>query len=105
MRIRRSDWSRSCIAAAGLLGLAALAVFGISHGFEEQVGWYLILLPGAFFAAAISDFITRIVPRDNSIVFYGLLVCFNFIWYFLICYTGIKFYRFVSGAAKDSTRN
>src|SRR5258708_32819515 len=104
MRIRRSDWSRSCIAAAGLLGLAALAVFGFSHGFEEQVGWYLILLPGAFFAAAISDFITRIAPRDNSFVFYGLLVCFNFIWYFLICFIGVKIYRVISGTPKNSSR-
>jgi len=104
MRIHWSDWSRSCIAAAGLLGLAALAVFRTPHGFEEQAGWYLILLPGAFFAAAISDFITRIVPRDNSFVFYGLLVCFNFIWYFSICFTGIKIYRFVSGTAKNSSR-
>jgi len=90
--------------AAGLLGLAALAVFRIPHGFEEQVGWYLILLPGAFFAAAISDLFARIVPRDASFVFYGLLVCFNFIWYFLICFIGVKIYRVISGTPKNSSR-
>jgi hypothetical protein len=104
MRMHWSDWSRSCLAAAALLGLAALAVFKIPHGFEEQVGWYLILLPGAFFAAAISDSIARIIPRDNSFVFGGLLVCFNFIWYLLICFTGIKVYRIISGAPKDLPR-
>jgi hypothetical protein len=99
-----SDWSRSCFAAAVLLGLAALAVFKIPHGFEEQVGWYLILLPGAFFAAAISDFIARIIPRDDSFVFGGLLVCFNFIWYLLICFACIKVYRIISRAPKDLSR-
>ena len=96
-----SDWSRSCLAAAGLLGLAALAVFKIPHGFEEGVAWYLILLPGAFFAAGLSDFLGRLIPRDHSFVFGGLLVCFNFIWYFLICFTCIKTYRIISGAPKD----
>ena len=104
MRIHWSDWSKSCVVAAGLLGLAAHAVFRIPHGFEEQVGWYLILLPGAFFAAAISDLLARIVPRDASFVFYGLLVCFNFIWYFLICLIGIKIYRVISGTPNNSSR-
>jgi hypothetical protein len=104
MRTHWSDWSRSCLAAAVLLGLAALAVFKIPHGFEEQVGWYLILLPGAFFAPAISDFIARIIPRDHSFVFGGLLVCFNFIWYLLICFTCIKVYRIISGVPKDLSR-
>jgi len=97
-----SDWSRSCLAAAGLLGLATLAVFKIPHGFEEQVGWYLILLPGAFFAAAISDFIARIIPRDDSFVFGGLLVCFNFIWYLWICFICVKGYRMAVRTVKDA---
>jgi len=104
MRIHWSDWSRSCVAASALLGLAALLVFKIPHGFEEQVAWYLILLPGAFFTAAISDFISWIVPWHNSFVFYGLLVCLNFIWYFLICFASIKIYRFVSEAKNSSRR-
>jgi len=104
MRMHWSDWSRCCLAAAVLLGVAAIAVFKIPHGFEEQVGWYLVLLPGAFFAAAISDLVTRIIPRDNSFVFDGLLVCFNFFWYFLICFAGMKVYRIISSAPKDLSR-
>ena len=96
-----SDWGRSCVAAAGLLGVAALAVFKIPHGFEEGVGWYLILLPGAFFAAGLSDFLARGIPRANSLVFGSLVVCFNFIWYFLLCFIFLKVYRFFSGALKD----
>ena len=104
MSIRWTDWSRSCLAATGLLGLAALTVFKIPHGFEEQVGWYLILLPGAFFAALISDSITRIILRHESFVFDGLLVCFNFIWYLLICFACIKIYRIISSAPKNLSR-
>jgi hypothetical protein len=96
-----SDWDRSCVAAGGLLGVAALAVFKIPRGFEEGVGWYLILLPGAFFAAGLSDFLARAIPRANSLVFGSLALCFNFIWYFLLCFIFIKVYRFISGAAKD----
>ena len=101
MRMRCSDWGRSCLAAAVLLGLAALAVFKIPHGFEEGVAWYLILLPGAFFAAALSGFLTWAVRWNDSFVFGALVVCFNFIWYFLICFACIKVYRFTSGASKD----
>jgi hypothetical protein len=54
MKLHWSDWNRACISAAALLALAGLAVFKIPHGFEEGVGWYVGLLPGAIFAAAIS---------------------------------------------------
>jgi hypothetical protein len=81
--------------------LAALVVFKMPHGFEEQVGWYFILLPGAFFTALISDSVAGIGRQIDSIVFVGLLVCVNFIWYFLICFTCIKVYRTVSGSPKD----
>jgi O-antigen/teichoic acid export membrane protein len=103
MRNHWSDLSRSCIVALALLGLAALLVFKIPHGFEEAVAWYLVLLPGAFFAAAISGFLRWIVPGNNLFVFYGLLACLNFIWYCLICFGCIKIYRFVS-QAKNSSR-
>jgi hypothetical protein len=80
MNLHWSDWHRACISALVLLGVAWLAVFKIQHGFEEQVGWYLFLLPGAFVAAAVSDFIWKIIPRREPIVFDGLLICFNFLW-------------------------
>ena len=80
-----------------LLGLAMFAVFKVPHGFEEQVGWYLLLLPGGIFAAAISEFLGKVVPREQALVFKGLLVAFNFIWYFVITYAPIRTYRFVSG--------
>jgi hypothetical protein len=90
----------SCVAALVLLGLAGFAVFKVPHGFEEQVGWYLLLLPGTIFAAAISELLGKIVPREQSLLFRGLLVGFNFVWYFVITYAAIRTYRFVSGTLK-----
>ena len=90
------------MAASVLLGLAALAVFEIPHGFEEQVGWYLGLLPGGFFAAAFSDLVESVIPRGKSIMYWGLLFCLNFLWYFVISYAAIKVYRFFSEALKNS---
>jgi hypothetical protein len=100
MKLHWADCARSCVVALILLGLAAFAVFKIPHGFEGGVGWYLVLLPGAFFAAAISDFLRMTIPREGPVTFYGLLACFNFVWYFLITFSIIKTYRFVSPKRK-----
>jgi TPR repeat protein len=42
MRVHSSDFTWSCLGALVLLGLAMFAVFKVPHGFEEQVGWYLL---------------------------------------------------------------
>jgi hypothetical protein len=86
--------------AAVLLALAGLAVFKIPHGFEEGVGWYVSLLPGAIFAAAISDLIQKVIPQSKCIVFDILLICFNFLWSFAISYLPLKTYRFISATLK-----
>ena len=96
-----SDSGRAVLVAAVLLALAANAVFGFQHGFEEQVGWYLVLLPGAVVAAAVTDFIKKTIPAGaERIVFRGLLIATNFVWYFGISLAAIKAYRFVSNASK-----
>ncbi|MGB6900091.1 MAG: hypothetical protein WBE12_15955, partial [Candidatus Acidiferrum sp.] len=80
--------------------VAMFAVFKVPHGLEEQVGWYLLLLPGAIFAAAISELLGKVVPREQALVFKGLLVGFNLIWYFVITYAAVRTYRFVSRLRK-----
>jgi hypothetical protein len=100
MKLHSSDRNRACLSAAVLLALAWLAVFKIPHGFEEGVGWYVCLLPGAIFAAAISDLTQRVIPQSKSIVFHTLLICFNFLWYFVISYLPLKTYRFISATLK-----
>jgi hypothetical protein len=102
MRVRGSDWKWSCIGAAVLLGLATLLVFKMAHGFEKAFLWYLVLLPGVFLAGPISDIGTPIGPRTESVMFVSLLVCFNFIWYFVICFACIRLCRIISGSLGQS---
>jgi hypothetical protein len=60
--------------------------------------------PASIFAAGISEFIGKLVPHEQSFAFRGLLVCFNFIWYFAISYAAIRTYRFVSETLKNFPR-
>jgi hypothetical protein len=79
---RLSDVARAAFIGAALLAGAACAVFGFQHGFEEQVGWYLTLLPGAIIAAAVSDIVKKTIPEAESVAFWAALICLNFFWYF-----------------------
>jgi len=102
VRLRLSDSGCAAFLGAVLLAIAAYAVFGFQHGFEEQVGWYITLLPGGIVAAAISDIIKKIIPRFESFAFWGSLVCLNFFWYFGISLAAIKVYRLILNASKRS---
>jgi hypothetical protein len=84
MNLRWTDWKYACLVAPTFLVLALFLVFKIPHGFEEHVGWYLALLPASIFAAGISQFIGKLVPKEQWLAFRGLVVCFNFLWYFLV---------------------
>ncbi|HEX5423648.1 MAG TPA: hypothetical protein VFW94_08875 [Candidatus Acidoferrales bacterium] len=97
------DWKRAALAGIALLALALFSVFGIQHGFEEGIGWYVTLLPGAWPAAAISD-IFGATSRGNSIGFWGVLLICNFVWYFGISYAAIEAYRFVSRLSRTGKR-
>lgn len=98
MPLELSDRSWAHVAAAALFGLAALAVFAIPHGFEGQGAWYLALLPTSIVAGIISDIVSKTTTRGESIVFWVLFVCFDYLWYFGISYAAIKTYRrFFSG--------
>jgi hypothetical protein len=101
MKLHLSDSSRAGFVGAALLTTAAYAVFGFQHGFEEQVGWYLTLLPGAVVAAAISDIIRKTIPGAGRVAFWGLLIGLNFLWYFGISLVAIKSYRFFSNVSKS----
>jgi len=91
-----SDRSRAAMVAAALLAVASCIVFGFQHGFEEQIGWYVILLPGGVFAAAISDIITRPIPSVEPFVFWSLLIAISLAWYFCVSFAAIKAYRWAS---------
>lgn len=102
MALRLSDISRAGFTGAALLAIAAFVVFGFQHGFEEQVGWYVTLLPGAIIAAAISDMIRKAIPDAEGVAFWSLLIVLNFLWYFGISWVVIKVYRCISGASKSA---
>jgi len=91
--VHLSDPVRAGIAGAILLGAACYAVFGFQHGFEGQLGWYLLLLPGGMIAAGISDWVRRTPGQDTYLVFWGSLFVLNFLWYFVISFAAIKVYR------------
>jgi hypothetical protein len=101
MKLHLSDSSRAGVLGAALLAIAAYVVFGFQHGFEEQVGWYVTLLPGALVAAAVSDIIRKTIPGAARVAFWGLLIGLNFLWYFGISLVAIKAYRFVSNASES----
>lgn len=101
----KQPWSDRIWASAialALLSIACYAVFGFQHGFEEQVAWYLVLLPGSILAAPISDLVTHRNPNGRSVSFDVLIVCFSFIWYFALTYSAIRTYRFISKFSKNA---
>jgi hypothetical protein len=94
--MRPSDSVLAGIIGGALLGAASYAVFGFKHGFEEQIGWYLMLLPGSIIAGGISDwFSSRTSESAAHLVFWGTLLLLNFLWYFAISFAAVKTYRFI----------
>jgi len=81
-----------------LLAVACFAVFGVQHGFEEAIGWYLYLLPGSFVAGGISDRISKTSELLAYLAFWGMLLGLSFLWYFGISFAAIKIYRVIRKA-------
>jgi len=99
MSLQISDWKRACIAAAALTGFAAAIMFGIHPGgFEGQVAWFFALLPATLAVYPFSDYIYKVAPHAEPVVFWILVIAFNFGWYWAISYAVIKIRRFLSGA-------
>lgn len=95
------DWLRACLAAAVLLGAAALLVF-LAHpgGSPVQVGWYTGLLPGSVVAALLGGFVQDLFPHAQRIAYFSLMLVISFLWYFVIAYIVLKIVRAASQAKK-----
>lgn len=94
-----SDWKRACISAGVLTALAAAIVFGIRPGgFEGQGAWLLVLLPASLAAYPVSDYVHKIAPREEPVVFWILVLAFNFFWYWGISYAVMKIRRFLGAS-------
>jgi len=93
MRLHLPDWKWACIAAACLLGIALFITFVIHPGgFEGQVGWFLALLPGAIPASLLADLVYKLAPSVEPVIYWALMLIFNFAWYWGISYAWIKFF-------------
>ena len=99
---RSSDIGLALSIGSVLLGIAAYAVLGFQHGFEEQVAWYLALLPMAFPSAALSSLADRIIPGSNRQFFWTFFIVFNLLWYSAIALAFVKLRRFVSRALREA---
>src|SRR5258708_39065465 len=98
MRLHISDWKWACIVAICLLGMAAFVVFVIHPGgFEGQVGWFFLLLPGAVPASVLSDGVYKLAPSVEPAIYWALLISLNYGWYWGISYAVIKIFRAVGG--------
>ena len=94
MSIHLDDWKRTALAALGLTGLAAVVAFGIHPGgFEGQGAWLLFLLPATLAAYPAADYVHRVAPNAEPIVFGTLVGSLNFLWYWGITYAVIRIRR------------
>ena len=63
MRLHFSDAKWALIAAVCLLAVASFVVFVINPGgFEGQMGWAFLLLPGLFPASWLADLVHKFSP-------------------------------------------
>jgi hypothetical protein len=94
--LRASHAKLSAIAALILLGVAGGLVATVRvfpDGFEAQAVWFVTLLPGALPAYAISDLLYRLAPRASDAGFWIVLATFSFLWYWLLSYVLLRFFR------------
>ena len=96
------DWKYTGVAALVLTFTAAFVVFVVHPGgFEGQIGWFYILLPGAFVYGTIATDVNKIAPallRDSLIavvIFGASLLC-----YFAVCDAAIASYRLLRSRFK-----
>jgi hypothetical protein len=94
MRIKMSDSILAGLLAAALMGIAAVVVFGIQHGFEAGIGWFVFLFPGVLIAGPVSDHLKIGNPAVEKFTFRSLLFAISFLFYFAICFLSVRVYRF-----------
>jgi hypothetical protein len=98
---RLADWMWAFVTALGLLGAAAFIIFVIHPGgFEGQIGWFVVLMPGAFLGLPLADRVFKVAPGAERIALWTSVAGITFLWYFAITYAAIKTYRFFARASE-----
>jgi hypothetical protein len=93
-----ADWKWACVAAIGLTAAAAFVVLFLRPGgFEGQIGWLFVLLPGAIAGAPVSDRVYKTIPWSERIVLWTITFSISLLWYFVISFIAIKAYRLAAG--------
>ena len=94
MSLHLNDRKWACIAAAVLLGLATAVVFGFHPGgFETQIFWYFVLLPGTIIAGPVADYVYRLAPKAEHVADLSFTLGFSFLWYWSISFIVLKIRR------------
>jgi len=102
MKVRFPDWKWACIAAIGLLCVAAfVALVANPGGFEGQIAWAFGLLPGLIAAAYISDYMYKALPRMEPALMWSLTFVLSFLWYFGVSYAGIRVFRLIARVLRN----
>lgn len=94
MQFPSKDWKWASITAGVLTASAIAVVFGLHPGgFEGQGAWYLVLLPFGILASFAADLVP--IRHSDTILFWPLLIAFNFSWYCLVSLAVVKVHRFL----------
>ncbi len=73
--------------------MASFVVFVIHPGgFEGQLGWFFLLLPGSIPASVLSDGVYKLAPNVGPVIYWTLIISLNFGWYWGISYAMIKIF-------------
>src|SRR2546428_10984062 len=102
MKVPFPDWKWACIAAIGLLCVAAfVALVANPGGFEGQIAWAFGLLPGLIAAAYTSTYLYNAVPRMARTLELSLAFGLSFLWYFGVSYAGIRVFRVIARVLRN----
>lgn len=96
MERRLGDSTRALVGALVLLASASFILFFIHPGgFEGQIGWFLLLMPGAIIGLSVADRVYKISASAEPFALWGIVIPISLLWYFAISYAAIKAYRFI----------
>jgi hypothetical protein len=92
------DSIRAGLIAVGLWGVVAVACFGIPHGFEEQIGWFKLLLPSVLISGPVYERLPHSHPHIASFVYWTSAILVSLICYYGMSLVGVKICRLVNRA-------
>lgn len=93
MRLHMSDSIWAGLIAFVVWGTGAIVCFAIPHGFEEQIGWFKLLMPGILIGGPLFEHMSRSNPNVASLGYWTSSVLISFMCYFGLSLLSVKLYR------------